>query len=90
MIDAYSVVGRSELGSWDYLGGMLVCTEAGAAVGELDGLDLITTDHRARRSVAAAATPQLLTQVIDGALAARPATAGHPVGTSSFDRASRD
>ena len=71
MIDAYSVVGDPSLGSWDYLGGMLVCTEAGAPVWELDGLELVTTDHAARRSVAAAATPGLLAQVRDGALAAR-------------------
>jgi myo-inositol-1(or 4)-monophosphatase len=72
MIDAYTVVGRSALGSWDYLGGMLVCTEAGAHVQELDGLDLVTTGHADRRSVAAAATPELLAQVVERARAARP------------------
>ena len=91
MIDAYSVVGRSELGSWDYLGGMLVCTEAGGAVGELVGRDLITTDHEARRSVVAAATPELLAQVIDAALAARPTTSSDgSLASSVIDRASRD
>jgi myo-inositol-1(or 4)-monophosphatase len=91
MIDAYSVVGRSELGSWDYLGGMLVCTEAGGAVGELDGLDLVTTDYSARRSVVAAGTPGLLSQVIDGALAARPiASVGGRGVPSPFDQVSRD
>jgi fructose-1,6-bisphosphatase/inositol monophosphatase family enzyme len=90
MIDAYSVVGRSELGSWDYLGAMLVCTEAGGAAGELDGRELVTTDHEDRRSVAAAASPRLLAQVIDGALAARPASATQVVVASSHDQASRD
>jgi myo-inositol-1(or 4)-monophosphatase len=91
MIDAYSVVGRSELGSWDYLGGMLICTEAGGAVGELDGLELVTTDHDARRSVAAAATSRLLAQVIDSALVARPPISVTPsVVPSEFDQASRD
>jgi myo-inositol-1(or 4)-monophosphatase len=91
MIDAYSVVGRSELGSWDYLGGMLICTEAGGSVGELDGLELVTTDHDARRTVAAAATPRLLAQVIDSALAARPAMSlTPPVVPPEFDQASRD
>jgi len=71
-IDAYTVVGRSALGSWDYLGGMLVCTEAGACVQEIDGLDLVTTGHSDRRSVAAAATPLLLAQVVERAKAARP------------------
>ena len=74
MIDAYTVVGRSALGSWDYLGAMLVCTEAGACVQEVDGLDLVTTGHTERRSVAAAATPALLTQVVERAKAARPST----------------
>ncbi len=74
MIDAYTVVGRSALGSWDYLGAMLVCTEAGACVQEVDGLDLVTTGHTERRSVAAAATPALLTQVVERAKAARPPT----------------
>jgi len=70
-IDAYSVVGHSALGSWDYLGGMLVCTEAGAQVEEVDGLDLVTTEHAARRAVAAAGTPELLAQVVAGARTAR-------------------
>jgi myo-inositol-1(or 4)-monophosphatase len=74
MIDAYTVVGRSALGSWDYLGAMLVCTEAGAYVQEVDGLDLVTTGHTERRSVAAAATPVLLAQVVERAKAARPPT----------------
>jgi len=73
-LDAYTVVGRSTLGSWDYLGGMLVCLEAGAHVDELDGLDLVTTEHADRRSIVAAATPKLLAQVIEGARAARPAS----------------
>lgn len=89
-LDAYSVAGRSELGSWDYLGGMLVCTEAGGTVGELDGLDLVTTDHEARRSVVAAATPRLLAQVKEGALAARPG-GSHTGGEAlAHDLASRD
>ena len=42
MLDGYAVVGGSQLGSWDYLGGMLVCTEAGAVVGEPQDRDLVT------------------------------------------------
>ncbi len=88
MIDAYTVVGRSALGSWDYLGGMLVCTEAGAHVQEVDGLDLVTTGHSERRSVAAAATPGLLAQVVERAKAARPAAGDEsrmPGGTTAAD-----
>ena len=60
VLDGYAVVGGSRLGSWDYLGGMLVCTEAGAAVGELAGQELVTLDHAARRTPVAASTRELL------------------------------
>jgi myo-inositol-1(or 4)-monophosphatase len=72
MVDAFATVGRSALGAWDYMGAMLVCTEAGAAVGEVNGLELVTTEHSDRRAAVAAATPGLLGQVVEGALAARP------------------
>ena len=71
-LDAWAAVGRAHLGSWDYLGGVLLCTEAGASVTELDGRDLVTLDHGARRAVAAAATPELLEHLVEGALASRP------------------
>ncbi|MFZ0666649.1 MAG: inositol monophosphatase [Acidimicrobiales bacterium] len=71
-LDAYAVVGYSSLGAWDYLGGMLVCTEAGAHVTELEGRELVILEHSARRAIIAAATPRLLEQVVEGALAARP------------------
>lgn len=57
---------------WDYLGGMLVCQEAGASVAEAAGRDLITLGWRDRRVPVAAATPELLAE----ALAAR---SGFPV-----------
>jgi myo-inositol-1(or 4)-monophosphatase len=63
VLDGYLVVGASSLRVWDYLGGMLVCTEAGASVGELDGADLLVRDDRRRRP-AAAATPELLFQLL--------------------------
>jgi myo-inositol-1(or 4)-monophosphatase len=72
VLDAYAVVGGSRLGSWDYLGGMLVCTEAGAVVAEVDGLELVAIDHEARRQVVAAATAELLDQVTEAAIHARP------------------
>jgi myo-inositol-1(or 4)-monophosphatase len=64
VLDAYAVVGGSRLGSWDYLGGMLVCTEAGAVLGEAQGQDLITVSHSERRSPFAAATPSLLAEFL--------------------------
>jgi myo-inositol-1(or 4)-monophosphatase len=60
VLDGYAAVGGSQLGSWDYLGGMLVCTEAGAVVAESQGRDLVTLDHEARRTPVAASTPVLL------------------------------
>jgi fructose-1,6-bisphosphatase/inositol monophosphatase family enzyme len=71
-LDAWASVGRAHLGPWDYLGGMLLCLEAGAAVADLDGEELVVLDHGARRAVAAAATPSLLEQLGAGALASRP------------------
>ncbi len=59
VLDGYLPAGGSWLHPWDYLGGMLVCMEAGAAVGELDGRTLLARDGSRRRPVAAA-TPELL------------------------------
>lgn len=47
-------------GPWDYLGGMLLVTEAGGVVGEVEHRELVVLDHGARRGPMAAATPALL------------------------------
>jgi fructose-1,6-bisphosphatase/inositol monophosphatase family enzyme len=60
VLDGYAVVGGSQLGSWDYLGGMLICTEAGAVVAETEGRALVTLEHGDRRTPVAASTPALL------------------------------
>lgn len=52
------------LAPWDYLGGMLVCREAGALVVDARGADLVTTDRAARRQVVAAGTAELLDAVL--------------------------
>lgn len=65
VLDGYAVVGGSKLGSWDYLGGMLVCTEAGAVVADVLDRDLVTLSHDERRTPAAAATPALLEALVD-------------------------
>lgn len=62
-LDAYVDCGSGH-GPWDYLGGLLVCQEAGAVVADVGGQELVTLDPAARRAPAAAATPQLLAQVI--------------------------
>lgn len=60
VLDGYAAIGGSQLGSWDYLGGMLICTEAGALIEETDGRELVTLEHGDRRTPVAAATPALL------------------------------
>jgi myo-inositol-1(or 4)-monophosphatase len=52
-------------GSWDYLGGMLVCQEAGAVITEARDRDLVVIDHAARRTPIAAATPELLAELVE-------------------------
>jgi myo-inositol-1(or 4)-monophosphatase len=63
VLDGYAVVGGSQLGSWDYLGGMLICREAGAVVAESLGRELITLEHTDRRTPVAASTPSLLDEL---------------------------
>ena len=58
--DAFVDCNRSAHGPWDYLGGMLVCLEAGASVVDLEGRDLIVRAHAEKRTPVAAATPELL------------------------------
>ncbi len=72
-LDAFAEWSPRGLGVWDYLGGMLVCTEAGAAVGEAGGRDLVVRSHTERRSPVAAGTAALLAALI----AARVGSAHH-------------
>ncbi|HET9771150.1 MAG TPA: inositol monophosphatase family protein, partial [Acidimicrobiia bacterium] len=48
---------------WDYLGGLLVCREAGAVVVDAAGRELVVVDPDARRQLLAAATPALLEEL---------------------------
>lgn len=50
---------------WDYLGGLLVCNEAGAVVTEAQGRELVTLDFNARLQIMAAATPALLEELME-------------------------
>ena len=45
---------------WDYLGGLLICREAGASVVDIDGQELVTPAMSARRQLLGAGTPELL------------------------------
>ena len=65
--DGYIDCSADAHGPWDYLGGLLVCREAGAVVADAHGRDLVVRAHADRRTPVAAATPALL----DDLLAAR-------------------
>jgi fructose-1,6-bisphosphatase/inositol monophosphatase family enzyme len=48
---------------WDYMGGLLICQEAGAVVVDALGRDLVVLEEDARRQLLAAATPALLEEL---------------------------
>ena len=54
----------SALGAWDYMGALLVCSEAGAHVADAYGRELVVRDHGARRTPVAGATAELVEQLI--------------------------
>lgn len=62
--DGYMDCSVNAHGPWDYLGGALVCMEAGAAVADGEGRDLVVREHAERRTPVAAATPALLAALI--------------------------
>jgi myo-inositol-1(or 4)-monophosphatase len=64
VVDAYVDCSVDAHGPWDYLAGMLICQEAGAAVADARGRPLVCRAHADRRTPVAAATPELLAQVI--------------------------
>ncbi|MGH9224621.1 MAG: inositol monophosphatase family protein [Acidimicrobiales bacterium] len=63
-LDAYIDFSRDAHSPWDYLGGMLVCLEAGAVITEPSGRDLVTRGLAERRIIVAAATPSLLDEAV--------------------------
>lgn len=64
MVDGYVDCSRDAHGPWDYLGGVLVCLEAGASVADALGRDLVVLGHGDRRTPVAAATPPLLAALL--------------------------
>lgn len=62
-LDGFAGIARDGLGPWDYLGGLLVCQEAGAVVVDEAGRDLVVLDHEVRRYPLAAANETLLAQL---------------------------
>jgi myo-inositol-1(or 4)-monophosphatase len=63
-VDAFIDCAPRALAPWDYLGGVLICQEAGAVVSEAFGRDLVVREYEARRSPIAAATPALLAEAL--------------------------
>lgn len=70
-LDAYVDCVADSHGPWDYLGGALVCEEAGAAVADAGGRPLAARVHTDRRSPVAAATPELLAELLAARAASR-------------------
>jgi fructose-1,6-bisphosphatase/inositol monophosphatase family enzyme len=69
-IDAFVVGAGASIAPWDYMGGILLCTEAGGHVCDLAGRELVTTELGERRAVAGAASGDLLVQLRKVALGA--------------------
>ncbi len=64
VLDAYIDCTPEGHATWDYLGGILVCDEAGVAVDEARGCSLLPDDLAERRLPVAAATDPLLFEVL--------------------------
>lgn len=60
VLDGYVDCVADAHGGWDFMGGLLICQEAGASIVDLHGRDLVVREHAARRTPVAAATPELL------------------------------
>jgi len=64
VVDGYIDCSWNAHGSWDYLGGLLVCRESGAVIVDGEDRDLIALEHTDRRTPIAAATPALLEELV--------------------------
>lgn len=63
-VDATIDCTRDALGPWDYMGALLVLTEAGGLIVDADGRDLVTRDPHARRTPVSASGRRLLGQAL--------------------------
>jgi fructose-1,6-bisphosphatase/inositol monophosphatase family enzyme len=64
-LDAYIDCSEHSNAPWDYLGGVLVCREAGGHVADAEGRDLMTLGLTERRTPVAAATEELLAEALE-------------------------
>lgn len=63
-VDAFIDCAYQSLAPWDYLGGVLICQEAGASVQEAFGRELVVREPGVRRAPVAAATKELLAEAV--------------------------
>jgi myo-inositol-1(or 4)-monophosphatase len=64
LLDGFCEYGAEGLGPWDYLGGLLVCQEAGVVLAEAEDRPLVARDHADRRTPLAASHPDLLAELV--------------------------
>lgn len=64
-LDAWCDMNNGGHGVWDYAASTLICIEAGAVVGEVEGRDLIHLDHTSRRSPMVAASAELFEVLVE-------------------------
>jgi myo-inositol-1(or 4)-monophosphatase len=64
VLDAFIDCSPSAHGVWDYLGGLLICREAGAVIADGHDRELVVRDPSLRRTPVAASTNDLLSQVL--------------------------
>ncbi|MEA3184579.1 MAG: monophosphatase [Ilumatobacteraceae bacterium] len=64
VVDGYVDFGTDQHGLWDYLGGWLICREAGVHVVDAFDRPLLHMNHADRRTPVAASSPQLLTSLL--------------------------
>lgn len=71
-LDAFVDCSHDAHGPWDYLGGLLVCREAGAVVADAEDRELVVRGPRDRRRPVASATrklhDELMTALADGSV----------------------
>src|SRR3954449_1433458 len=64
VVDGYVDFGDESHGVWDYLGGLLICIEAGIEVVDAFDRPMVHLDHAARRTPVAGASPELAKSLI--------------------------
>lgn len=55
---------KDNLGPWDYLGALLVLSEVGGSIGDVEGRELVVLDHTVRRTPVAAGTVELFESLL--------------------------